>query len=304
MSKDADRVDDVEEFSQWLGNSEERQDRITAWPSFALSAALDRDDPLLGDGAPIPPMRHWLYFLEAARAGELGPDGHPARGGFLPPIPLPRRMWAAGRMELNGPLRVGDKVRRRSTVQDIRSRQGRTGPLIFVKVVHDFFVADAEEPMLREVHTLAYRDNPVAGQPDPIPRPAPADPAWTQSMSVDSVLLFRYSALTFNGHRIHYDADYCRDQEGYPGLVVHGPLLATLALDLCLRETERTPKMYDFRVLRPIFADNPITVAGCLEKEGGAKVWILDQTGALALEGRVEFAPQDKPGDDTVSYTD
>ena len=161
-------------------------------------------------------MWHWLYFLPLHRQSELGPDGHAKRGGFLPPVPLPRRMWAGGRFDFRRPLRVGDAIRRTSTIADVSLKEGRTGPLVFVLVRHE--VATGEGVALVEEHDIVYRDLPEAGEAAPAPRPARADAAWRRDIHPDDVLLFRYSALTFNGHRIHYDRRYVTEVEGYPGL--------------------------------------------------------------------------------------
>ena len=178
----------------------------------------------------IAPLRHWLYFLPLYRRSEVGPDGHALRGGFLPPVPLPRRMWAGGRLEFRRPVRVGDAIERTSTIVKVDAKEGRTGALVFVLVRHE--IGAAGEVAIVEEHDIVYREAPRAGEPPPAKKAAPANPDWRRDVVPDDVLLFRYSALTFNGHRIHYDRRYVTEVEGYPGLIVHGPLIATLLADL------------------------------------------------------------------------
>jgi 3-methylfumaryl-CoA hydratase len=178
----------------------------------------------------LPELWHWLYFLPHARQSEIGPDGHPKRGGFLPPVPLPRRMWAGGRLEWIKPLVVGDAIERTSTIQSVTHKSGRTGDLIFVLVRHE--ISNAAGIALTEEHDIVYRDAPAPDDKPVTPTAAPSDATWTKTIHPDDVLLFRYSALTFNGHRIHYDRRYVTEVEGYPGLIVHGPLIATLLVDL------------------------------------------------------------------------
>ena len=218
---------DIASLQEWVGRTETRSDQVTAAPMAALSATLDRDDALPKPGDALPPLWHWLYFLPVHQQSELGPDGHAKLGGFLPPVPLPRRMWAGTRVEFHHPLRVGDSITRESRIVNVEHKQGRTGSLVFVLVRHE--IRNAAGVALTDEHDIVYRDSPRPGDPAPPPAPAaPADPTWERTVHPDDVLLFRYSALTFNGHRIHYDRRYVTEVEGYPGLVVHGPLQATL----------------------------------------------------------------------------
>ena len=204
----------------WQGRSETLEDLITPAPLRALSATLDRDDPLPIAGTPLPALWHWLFFLPHHRQSEIGPDGHAKRGGFLPPVPLPRRMWAGGRLQWNAPLKVGDTVKRVSTIESVTHKSGRTGDLLFVLVKHE--VHNAQGLCLTEEHDIVYRPAAQAGDPVPAPTPAssvagqgaPTDELWQRDVTPDDVLLFRYSALTFNGHRIHYDRKYVTDVEG------------------------------------------------------------------------------------------
>ena len=200
----------------WVGKTETVSDILTAAPVRALSATLDRDDADPVAGTPLPELWHWLYFLPIARQSGLGPDGHPQRGGFLPPVPLPRRMWAGGRLQWHQQvLQVGDAVTRASRIESVTHKSGRTGDLVFVLVTHE--VRNAHGLALTEEHDIVYRANPQAGDPVPSPQAAEKNASWSDTVTPDDVLLFRYSALTFNGHRIHYDRDYARDVEGYRG---------------------------------------------------------------------------------------
>ncbi len=278
---------DLDHLRGWIGRREEAVDVVAAGPLQGLSATLDRDDAEPRPGDAVPPGGHWLYFLPRTRASELAADGHAERGGFLPPVPLPRRMWAGGRLEFLKPLRVGDRIRRISEVSDVTAKEGRSGPLVFVRVRHE--ISGPDGPALIEDHDIVYRgeENTAAR-----PRPAPGEAVWRRTIRPDPVMLFRYSALIFNAHRIHYDHRYVTDVEGYPGLVVHGPLIATLVLDLCRRERpQATVRVFDYRALGPLFDDAAFTVAGQPGPDGAsARVWAEDAEGALAMTATAAFA--------------
>ena len=201
-------IDAAADPARWIGKTETVTDTITATPCAALSATLDRDPEQPPAGTPLPPLWHWLYFLPLYRQSEVGPDGHAQRGGFLPPVPLPRRMWAASQLEFNRPLRVGDAIRRVSTITDVSEKSGRTGALVFVKVRHEIRANDEASPAIVEFHDIVFREAPKAGDVAPPPKAAPTQSRWQRRVVPDAVLLFRYSALTFNGHRIHYDRKY------------------------------------------------------------------------------------------------
>lgn len=278
---------DLDHLRRWIGRTEERTDVVTASPLARLAATLDRDDPPPRPGDPAPPGAHWLFFLDDQRQSELGADGHPRRGRFLPPVPLARRMWAGDRMTFHRPMRVGEEIRRTSTVTDVRLKESRVGPLVFVTVRHQ--VSAAGEPSVVEEHDLVFRQPPDPAEPPPPPRPAPGEAVWRRTIHPDPVLLFRFSALTFNGHRIHYDRAYATGDEGYPGLLVHGPLTATLLLDLCRRELPQARiSRFECRAVRPILDTGPFTVAGRPDGQS-AELWALDSDGALAMTADVEF---------------
>jgi 3-methylfumaryl-CoA hydratase len=279
-------------LQSWQGKREVLDDLITPAPVRALSATLDRDDPLPEEGTELPALWHWLFFLPHHRQSEIGPDGHAQRGGFLPPVPLPRRMWAGGRLHWHAPLRVGDRVKRISTIESVTHKSGRSGDLLFVLVKHE--VHNLRGLCLTEEHDIVYR--PAAKPTDPVATPLPAEKqaAWQRDLLPDDVLLFRYSALTFNGHRIHYDRKYVTGVEGYPGLVVHGPLIATLLVDLVRRHSERPIRRFDFKALRPTFecADHRLLrVSGQPSADGSrVQLWAQDHEAWLTMQATAELA--------------
>lgn len=283
---------DLARLSDWVGRSETVQDLIGATPVVALNATLDHPAMAVGPGTPLPPLWHWLYFLPVHRHSEIGPDGHAKRGGFLPPVPLPRRMWAGSQFSFAEPLRVGETVERRSTIADVTVKHGRTGRLVFVKVRHEVSRQGAATPAILEFHDIVYREAKVPGEPEPAPTPAPSDAAWVREIVPDDVLLFRYSALTFNGHRIHYDRRYVTEVEGYPGLIVHGPLIATLLLDLVRRHApEASVTRFAFRAVRPTFDLHPFRVHGAPSADGrSVRLWACDHEGWLTMDATAELA--------------
>jgi 3-methylfumaryl-CoA hydratase len=276
------------DYRAWIGRKRDARDIAAAAPVARLSAMLDRDDrpPVAGDL--LPPAWHWLYFLEAVPMRGLGPDGHAARGDFLPPVPLPRRMWAGGRFQFLAPIRIGDAIERTSEIADIALKKGRTGSLAFCTVRHT--IAASTGPCVIEEHDIVYRAAPAPGE---APAPAQAPPLGAQFgrlITPDPVLLFRFSALTFNAHRIHYDHPYVTKVEGYPGLVVHGPLLAILLLDLLRRQRpEAALRAFSFRAFRPVFDTGAFRIAGRAEGNG-LLLWAEDNGGALAMKAEAKLA--------------
>jgi 3-methylfumaryl-CoA hydratase len=283
-------------LQDWAGRSETVDDVATATPYAALSATLDwaGDGSLLRPpvGTCLPYLWHWLYFLPIYAQSEIGPDGHARRGGFLPPVPLPRRMWAGSDFEFHEALCVGDALSRTSTISEIKEKSGRTGNLIFVKVRHEIRRNGAQSVALTEHHNIVYRDAPKAGDVAPPPLAAPADWAWERQIVPDDVLLFRYSALTFNGHRIHYDRKYVTEVEGYPGLIVHGPLIATLLMDLLRRNIpDATVTRFEFKAVRPTFDINPFSVHGQPSPDGKTiHLWGRDHDGWLTMDATATLA--------------
>jgi 3-methylfumaryl-CoA hydratase len=260
-------VDDSE-LSQYLTGWDPAPTEVTghidAWPADAFAGLLDLPSPVRGPGDPLPPMWHWLHLLEHPAQAELGDDGHPADGPFLPPLPDRRRMFAGGRLQVREPLRIGDEVSRRTSLVSATPKSGRSGAMLFVTLRQEFrrggMIAVVEE------QDFAYRSQPAGaarGLPPEAPvatEPAPSAPgAWRARLDPDAPMLFRFSALTYNTHRIHYDHPYVTGVEGYPGLVVHGPLLALLLLELPRRfAPERSVAGFSFRLQRPAFAGTPV----------------------------------------------
>ena len=272
----------IEGLRSWIGRTDTIEETIQSWPSVALLALLDHPPESLASGAPTPDGAHWLHFHQAARQSALGSDGHAQRGGFLPPIDaLPRRMWAGGQLDFARPLRVGEAAQRRSIVADVQAKHGSTGRLVFVTVQHE--IGGPAGLALTERQDIVYRGPPAPGGAARAPQPAPVDARWRRTIRPDPVLLFRYSALTFNGHRIHYDHPYATAIEGYPGLVVHGPLLATLLLDLCRREARRSIRRFTFRAVAPVFDTARFTVAGNPLDGDTVELWVAGPDGGLAM---------------------
>lgn len=279
-------TDDLERLRDWVGRKDTRKDLVTAWPVQALAATIGAHDVSTDGGAAIPTGWHWLYFLEAKPASEIGTDGHPQKGGFLPPVPLPRRMWAGGRLEYLAPLAIGDTITRESEILSVEPKSGRTGTLVFVTVRQTIFAGSVKAVV--EEQDIVYREAAKKGDPLPPGKQAPAGPQWSRSVMPDAVMLFRFSALTFNGHRIHYDRDYAIHEEHYPGLVVHGPLQATLLLDLCRRNSRVPVKTFEYRAQYPMFAGTTFTVNGNADGSR-AEVWTADSAGNYAMRGTVAF---------------
>ena len=276
-------------FRDWIGKTESSQDVAAVVPLRALSATLDRDGAPIDLGSEVPPCWHWLYFLPLHQQSAIGPDGHAERGGFLPPVPLPRRMWAGSRIEFVQPIRSGQTISRHSHIADVRTKDGRTGPLMFVNVHHEIR-ADGAVAIL-EQQDIVYRDMPRPGDAAPKGVLAPQDAMWQREIRPDAVLLFRYSALTLNGHRIHYDRPYATEVEGYPGLVVHGPLIATMLLDAMHRAMpEARVRHFSFKAVSPIFDTAPFCVCGRQDGEKTIKLWAVTSEGLLAMDAVAELA--------------
>lgn len=287
------------DLRSWIGRTEEAWDSVLPGQVDGMAATLDRPDPPAREGDRLPPMWHRLLFLPRAPKSEIGPDGHPKRGGFLPPVELPRRMFAGARYFYQGDLRVGDKVRLESRIADVQVKNGNSGTLVFVNVNYCYYVG--KTCVLEKQQDIVYRDDPDAERSTrrldaPTASPDPS-PEWRATIEPDPVTLFRYSALTFNGHRIHYDRTYATEVEGYPGLVVHGPLTATYLSELLRANTgDRPLARFAFRAKRPLFDTAPFDVVGGLTNDGGS-AWLaaLTPDGAIAVEAEADFAAPDSP---------
>jgi 3-methylfumaryl-CoA hydratase len=273
---------DTSQLQRWCGNTESTQAPINAQAAAALAATLDRPFAF-PPGAQLPPLWHWIYFWNAAQQAELGADGHPQRGAFLPPVPLPRRMWAGGRLTFRAPLPIGATGTRTSRVLGVSEKRGASGNLVFVTVGHH--IEYEGKLCLTEEQDIVYRAMPLPGSGAPAPTAAPPNPAWSRTITPDPVLLFRYSALTFNGHRIHYDRDYACGIEGYPGLVVHGPLVATLLADLLQRHMpDAQMSAFAFRAVGSLFDSEPFTLCGLPNPDGrSVQLWAQNARGELTM---------------------
>jgi len=251
----------LNQLQQWAGRSETQTEQVTAAPLAALNATLDREpwEPRSGDV--VPPCWHWLYFLPLSRQSQLGVDGHPRRGEFLPPVPLPRRMWAGSRIEFLQPIYVGQSIARKSKIVSVSGKDGRSGPLVFVSVRHE--ISTAQGVAIVEDQDIVYREISQQRTAPTACQVAPADEQFSRKITPDPVLLFRYSALTFNGHRIHYDRPYAMTEEDYPGLVVHAPLIATLLIgELTCKHPQVRVTAFACKALNPLFDTAPFTVCG------------------------------------------
>ncbi|MFO1088508.1 MAG: MaoC family dehydratase N-terminal domain-containing protein [Hyphomicrobiales bacterium] len=273
-------------WQDWIGRTQVATDRVSDFPARALAAAFDRPQPL-SDGDTLPALWSWLYFLPLAAMGELGPDGHPRRGDFLPPIELPRRMWAGSRCTLHAPLTIGQPIERTTTIRNVAEKVGKAGPLAFLTLHH--VVRSGSEVVLEEEQDIVYIAIPeryVAPAPTPVPACA-----WSETVEMSTALLFRFSAVTFNAHRIHYDRPYALEVEKYPGLVVHGPLQAMLLFDAAQRHAPgRRPTHFEFRGVRPQFDFEALRLSGQAREDGGFDLFTSNGEGAVAVQAAIRWA--------------
>ena len=279
---------DLEKLKEWIGRKESDVDYVTVPAVHRLAATLDRGDPMPKMGDPLPVGWHQILFPRVVRQSQIGADGHPERGDFLPPVPLPRRMFAGKRTTFHADLKVGDAVRRESVIMEVNIKQGRTGQMVFVTVKTD--MTSPRGLAITEEQDFVYREAAPDGTPPQPPQRAPGKAVWSRVVTPDPVMLFRYSALTFNGHRIHYDLPYVTKVEGYPGLVMNGGLTTLLAFELA-RTHGSTPIRYiSSRNVRALFVNQQITLGGepSLDNKT-AQLWALNPDGALALTAEAEF---------------
>ncbi|PCE24721.1 FAS1-like dehydratase domain-containing protein [Burkholderia ubonensis] len=278
---------DIVTLREWLGRSIEDRDVLSVRHARLMAATVGSDPAQLTAGAPLPPLWHWLYFLEGLPPEQLGRDGHPRRGGFLPPVPLPNRMWAGGRVRFHAPLPLGADVTKRSTIRAVEHKHGRSGELVFVTVLHEILHAGAVA--IAEEHDIVYKEASPGGAARPAPAPAaPCAPEHRDTFVATSTTLFRYSALTFNGHRIHYDQDYCRDVEGYPNLVIHGPLNATLLAGYAERVAGRPLRAFHYRGVQPALLGNALTL-NATRTEDGYALWTALPDDSVSMRADAMF---------------
>jgi 3-methylfumaryl-CoA hydratase len=275
---------DLQHLRTWVGHVRTDTDIASVRHARLMAATMDRPGPELREGDRLPPLWHWIYFLEAVPPSALGRDGHPSRGSFLPPVPLANRLWAGGRVWFEADIALGADLEKRSQVLKVEHKHGRSGDLVFVTVGHE--VSANGTRALREEHDIVYRDPaPVPGRPPEAPRSA----QHTRVVEPTSTMLFRYSALTFNGHRIHYDLDYCRNVEGYANLVVHGPLQATWLASLAEAASGRRLARFEYRGLRPALLGGAVTLNACVEGRN-AELWSALGDGAVTMQASAELA--------------
>ena len=283
----------MQNFEAWIGKKQIYHDVCNDKPINMMQAILNQYGQPIDE---LPSLFHWLYFLPVTNQAELAADGHPQKGDFLPPIPFPKRMWAGSRLQFLSPIQVGQTLRRESEIIKIDFKQGRSGNLYFVTVKHEIFANDVLA--IIEEHDIVYREaSPASTQPkaashtpavEKVAQPAKTY-SYKQAFPVDTVTLFRYSALTFNGHKIHYDRSYSTEMEGYPGLVVHGPLLATLLLHVLAQEyPDKKVATFEFKAIQPVFDFNEFYVCGHIQTQDG-ELWIEHSNGNTAMQAKVTF---------------
>jgi 3-methylfumaryl-CoA hydratase len=276
----------------WIGRREEANAIISPLQARQMAATLDLDAygdarEALDDGDVLPPLWHWMGWTPEAPMSGLGVDGHPQRGGFLPPISLERRMWAGGRLTFHAPARIGIPLCRRSEIARISEKQGSTGPMVFVTVRHE--ITAGAETLISEEQDIVYVGMPDRFTPPP-PVPASENAVWREELTIDSALLFRFSAVTFNAHRIHFDLDYAQKVEKYPGLVVHGPLQAIVLMQAARRHRRLAmPRSYQFRGVRPLFHFDSVSLVGLQEAEGRQRLETVQGDGLVCMQADVSW---------------
>ena len=278
-------IDTSRKILEWIDKTTEVEDTIRLQPANFMEATLNRP-PKLKEGDNLPPLWHWIYFLEAKPESDLGRDAHPKKGDFLPPIQLPRRMWAGGRFTFCNDLVIGEKAKKITTIRKIVEKEGSAGPLCFITLEHKIYSKD--EISIIEEQDLVYLQDQQGSKSLPLVQNNIERPDFSQEIHPSEILLFRYSALTFNGHRIHYDLDYARNVEGYNGLVFHGPLTATLLLDLALKEKNKPIKKYSFRGTAPLSNLDCFWIEGKSENDSTI-LWARRKDGVVAMKAKAEF---------------
>ena len=286
-------MDTLLDPQSYAGRTEEAEDVVSLGQVRRLAATLDlgpseANAAGLVEGGDVPPLWHWLSFLPDTAHSGLGSDGHPARGSFLPPVPLERRMWAGGRLEFLGPVRIGEQLRRRSEITSVSSKQGKSGAMVFVTVRHAF--ETVRGLAVREEQDIVYVARPERFAPPP-PTTLETAPAWREPVALDTVRLFRFSAVTFNAHRIHYDRTYAMEVEKYPGLVVHGPLQAILLMEAARRRRGGAqPQSFVFRGVRPAFDFEELALVGQTRPDGAQDLHTVVGSDTVCMQARIAWA--------------
>ncbi len=271
------------DLASWIGRTEAAEDVISPRQTAQMAATLEVTVDA-SPGATLPPLWHWMGWQTTAPMSGLGPDGHPARGGFLPPVPLERRMWAGGRLSFHAPLRVGEVLHRRSEILKVVEKTGASGRMVFVTVGHQ--LTGAQGLAITEEQDIVYVAMPDTFVPPP-PSPAPPDPVFDTGFPVDTVRLFRFSALTFNVHRIHIDLSYAQGTEKYPGLVVHGPMQAMALMGAARQHAGRDPAAFGFRGVRPAFHTDTLSLRGWAGDE--QPLATVNQDGLHCMQAHVQW---------------
>ena len=278
-------MDTSKKLLEWINKTTEAEDTIRLQPANFMEATLNRP-PKLKEGDNLPPLWHWIYFLEAKPESDLGRDAHPKKGDFLPPIELPKRMWAGGRFTFYNDLVIGEKAKKITTIKKIVEKEGSAGPLCFITLEHKIYSKD--EISIIEEQDLVYLQDQQGSKSLPLVQNNVEKADFSQEIHPSAILLFRYSALTFNGHRIHYDLDYAKNVEGYDGLVFHGPLTATLLLDLALKERKQPIKKYSFRGTAPLSNLDCFWIEGKSE-DNATILWARRKDGVVAMKAKADF---------------
>ena len=272
-------------FPGWTPKVDSCTEIISPTSVNRLAATLDEAEPDYGDGDNLPPLWHWIFFIKPVPHAGLGRDGHPQRGGFLPPVQLPRRMFAGMKTDFLHPLIIGHEAERESEVIDMKEKNGASGPLIFVRVQTK--IKQKGGLCIMDEQEIVYRE---MGAPLTLPEtkhlPEPPANSWSQEMIADETMLFRFSAVTFNGHKIHYDRTYAATEEGYPALVVHAPLLAMLLLQLVRRNTGKRVKRFEYRAMAPLFDGQPFQLSAVEEGADSVNMQVLRTDGKTAARAR------------------
>lgn len=279
-------TNDLNSLQDWIGREEIVDDVIGPMPVRMLAATIGHRDPAPANGDPIPPLAHWTQLIPTHPHDEIAEDGHAMRGPFMPPVPLPRRMYAGGRIQFLKPIRIGDAARRTGRITDIVAKEGRSGQLVFVSVRQE--ITGPDGLALIEEQDIVYRERPSASAAMPEGGTPPRDAEHTRTYHPNEAMLFRYSALIFNAHRIHFDRPYACEAEGYPGLVVHGQLVATCLADLAVREWGRPLATFNFRAQAPLFDGMAFSVSGA-ERKGGLDLWACDPAGNVTMTAEADF---------------